>query len=137
MAPVKGPSVLHLVRDRWLGHVVMIVVVVMVMNVPVHLGLFHSLLHWFVLHHRLVLSDYRVSTAIVATAAKTQESLFNLSLLRGDLRGAKRFGLTAWPKAVLMARHSDLELDADLHDLSAGNLEIRARPLGVVVHERE
>jgi uncharacterized membrane protein len=76
MAPVKGPSVLHLVRDRWLGHVVTIVVVVMVMNVPVHLGLFHSSLHWFVLHHRLVLSDYRVSTAIVATAAKTQESLF-------------------------------------------------------------
>ena len=35
------------------------------------------------------------------------------------------------------ARSSDLELDADFHDLSAWNLEIRARPLGVVVHERE
>jgi hypothetical protein len=32
---------------------------------------------------------------------------------------------------------SDLELDADFHDLSAWNLEICARPLGVVVHERE
>ncbi len=36
-----------------------------------------------------------------------------------------------------LRRGSDLELDADLHHLRARNLEIRARPLGVVMHERE
>jgi hypothetical protein len=34
-------------------------------------------------------------------------------------------------------RSSDLELDADFHDLRAWNLEICARPLGVVMHKRE
>ena len=32
---------------------------------------------------------------------------------------------------------SDLKLDADLHNLRARNVEICARPLGVVMHEGE
>jgi hypothetical protein len=36
--------------------------------------------------------------------------------------------------AYFIVRASDLELDANFHDLTAGNIEKSARPLGIVMH---
>jgi hypothetical protein len=86
MAPVKGPSVLHLfVHHRLLHHVMMIVMM------HVHVVMHHRLATHSFLHHGLVLSDCGGSDCNRSQSRQHVRNLLHLTLLGGNnLSGTPR-----------------------------------------------